>query len=79
MTPRLLTGMRLRAIVAQRCPACFQGAMFTGVVTMNDHCAVCGHCATGPSLFMFSQPVICPGVPLAAGRGTDRSDFWRLP
>ncbi|HUK21111.1 MAG TPA: DUF983 domain-containing protein [Gemmatimonadales bacterium] len=34
---------RLRAILRQRCPVCFQGRMFSGPFTMRDRCPVCGH------------------------------------
>ncbi len=34
---------RLRAIAAQRCPVCLEGAMFRGTVDMYPRCPVCGH------------------------------------
>ena len=34
---------RAVAILAQRCPICLQGPMFSGRFTMNETCAVCGH------------------------------------
>lgn len=34
---------RLRAVLQQRCPVCFQGAMFHGPFAMNPACPVCGH------------------------------------
>src|SRR5207244_4667878 len=35
--------VRLHAIIRQRCPVCFQGAMFRGRFEMNATCPVCGH------------------------------------
>src|SRR5437879_2749123 len=34
---------RLHAIIRQRCPVCFQGAMFRGRFEMSATCPVCGH------------------------------------
>jgi uncharacterized protein (DUF983 family) len=34
---------RLGAIIAQRCPVCLEGRMFTGLFRMNEACPVCGH------------------------------------
>jgi len=34
---------RLRALWLQRCPVCFQGAMFRGGFAMHPVCPVCGH------------------------------------
>ena len=34
---------RFRAIVAQRCPVCLTGKMFSGRFAMNPTCPVCGH------------------------------------
>ena len=39
----MMLGARLRAIRRQRCPVCFQGAMFHGRFQMNPECPVCGH------------------------------------
>jgi uncharacterized protein (DUF983 family) len=33
---------RLTAILAQRCPVCFEGRVFTGPFRMKEHCEVCG-------------------------------------
>ena len=33
---------RLQAIVAQKCPVCFQGAVFRSSVSMNEFCSNCG-------------------------------------
>ena len=35
--------VRVIAVLAQRCPVCLQGSMFSGPFTMNEHCPVCGH------------------------------------
>lgn len=32
----------LRAILALRCPRCRRGRLFTGLITMDHRCAVCG-------------------------------------
>lgn len=34
---------RLIAVLAQRCPVCLQGSMFSGPFAMNEQCPVCGH------------------------------------
>jgi uncharacterized protein (DUF983 family) len=34
---------RLIAVLAQRCPVCLQGSMFSGPFKMNERCPVCGH------------------------------------
>jgi uncharacterized protein (DUF983 family) len=34
--------MRLRAILAMRCPHCLQGKIFSGFWKMNERCPVCG-------------------------------------
>ena len=34
---------RLRAVLSKRCPVCLRGAMFGGLLTMNELCASCGH------------------------------------
>jgi len=36
------TGSRLVAMFRQRCPRCFTGRVFRGVVDMNETCPVCG-------------------------------------
>jgi uncharacterized protein (DUF983 family) len=33
---------RLRAILGQRCPRCFQGRAFDGLFSMRDYCPACG-------------------------------------
>src|SRR4051794_16927007 len=33
----------LLAILRQRCPKCWQGAVFQGLWTMHERCPVCGH------------------------------------
>lgn len=33
---------RGQAILRQRCPRCFQGRVYHGLVTMNEHCPHCG-------------------------------------
>src|SRR5262245_57541441 len=33
---------RLVAILLQRCPRCFRGPVFKGVLEMNDPCPICG-------------------------------------
>ncbi len=33
---------RLAAMLRQRCPRCFTGKVFRGIVDMNERCAVCG-------------------------------------
>jgi uncharacterized protein (DUF983 family) len=32
---------RLRAVIGQRCPRCYRGAIFRGLFAMNERCAVC--------------------------------------
>jgi uncharacterized protein (DUF983 family) len=40
-----MTGVagRLWALLLQRCPRCLRGRVFVGLMTMLDHCPVCGH------------------------------------
>jgi len=33
----------LGALLLQRCPKCWKGRVFRGLVTMNERCPVCGH------------------------------------
>jgi uncharacterized protein (DUF983 family) len=33
---------RLKAVAKQRCPICFQGRVFTGWISMQQCCPVCG-------------------------------------
>jgi uncharacterized protein (DUF983 family) len=33
----------LAAILLQRCPKCWQGSVFHGLIAMNERCPVCGH------------------------------------
>ena len=40
---RILTWRRLSAVLRQRCPVCLEGPMFTGLITMYEHCPRCGH------------------------------------
>jgi uncharacterized protein (DUF983 family) len=42
MHPRTGALARLWAIVRQRCPRCFRGPVFRGVLVMNDPCPACG-------------------------------------
>jgi uncharacterized protein (DUF983 family) len=37
------TRSRGRAIWEQRCPRCLEGKVFSGAVTMREHCPACGH------------------------------------
>ena len=34
---------RFLALIRQRCPQCFEGAVFVGLFRMKERCAVCGH------------------------------------
>lgn len=34
---------RLLGVLLQRCPECRRGAVYHGLMSMHDHCAVCGY------------------------------------
>ncbi len=34
---------RWRAILGQRCPCCFEGKIYAGILRMQDYCPTCGH------------------------------------
>src|SRR5579859_5964363 len=36
-------GMRLKAVLLQRCPKCLKGKPFTALMTMRQRCPLCGH------------------------------------
>src|SRR4051812_23871637 len=36
-------GQRFKAIFLLRCPKCLRGKVFSGMVTMNECCPLCGH------------------------------------
>jgi uncharacterized protein (DUF983 family) len=52
---------RLKAILRQRCPRCLRGRVFSGAVTMNETCPVCGHRFTRePGYFLGAMYVSYP-------------------
>jgi len=54
------TIQRFSAILRQRCPRCFRGAVFRGPITMNEFCPHCGlHFEREPGYFIGAMDVAC--------------------